>query len=118
MARFEARTSDEVGRVLVRLAGECDLAVARELDDTLLAAVGRAPVVVVDVAGLDFLDSSGLHGLVTAHHAARDRGGRLYVVNPTGAVAAVLDLTGVAALLSPGATAVDRPARGGRDGAP
>lgn len=118
MARFEATTSDEAGRVLVRLAGECDLAVAEQLTDTLLAAVARVPLVVVDVAALDFLDSTGLHGLVTAHHAARDRGGRLHVVNPTGAVATVLDLTGVAALLSPDGTALDQPARGGRSGAP
>jgi anti-sigma B factor antagonist len=118
MARFEATTSDEPGRVLVRLAGECDLAVAEQLTGTLLAAVARVPVVVVDVAALDFLDSSGLHGLVTAHHAARDSGGRLYVVNPTGAVATVLELTGVAALLSPGGTAVDQPVRGGRSAAP
>jgi anti-anti-sigma factor len=101
MARFEATTSDEAGRVRVTLAGECDLAVRDELTATLLAAVGRAPVVVVDLAALDFLDSSGVHGLVTAHQAARDAGSRLFVVNPSGAVATVLELTGVGALLSP-----------------
>ena len=58
-------------------------------------------MVVVDVSGLDFLDSSGVHGLITAHHAARSSGGRLFVVNPTGSVATVLDLTGVGALLRP-----------------
>jgi anti-sigma B factor antagonist len=101
MAQFEARTSDADGRVLVALVGECDLAVSDQLHEALLAAVRRAPVVVVDVAALEFLDSSGVHGLVTAHHAALAAGGRLYVVNPTGSVATVLDLTGVSALLSP-----------------
>ena len=101
MARFEARTSDEADHVKVTLAGECDLAVREELTATLLAAVQRAPVVVVDVAALDFLDSSGVHGLVTAHRAARDAGTKLFVINPNGPVAMVLELTGVAALLSP-----------------
>jgi anti-anti-sigma factor len=101
MGRFEARTSDEPGRVRVALAGECDMAVCQELTEALLAAVHRAPVVIVDVAALDFLDSSGIHGLITAHHAARETGKRLVVVNPSGAVATVLDLTGVAALLKP-----------------
>jgi anti-sigma B factor antagonist len=101
MARFEATTSDEAGRVHVALAGECDLAVRDELTAALLAAVRRAPVVVVDVGSLDFLDSSGVHSLVVAHHAAKDSGKKLFVVNPTGPVAAVLDLTGVGALLSP-----------------
>jgi anti-anti-sigma factor len=101
MARFEATTSDEAGRVRVSLAGECDLEVRDELTEALLAAVRRAPVVVVDVGGLDFLDSSGVHGLVVAHHAAQSSGRKLFVVNPTGAVATVLDLTGVGALLQP-----------------
>jgi anti-sigma B factor antagonist len=101
MARFEATTSDEAGRVRVALAGECDLEVRDELAATLLAAVHRSPVVVVDLGGLDFLDSSGVHGLVAAHRAALERGGHLYLENPTGSVAAVLDLTGLRALLSP-----------------
>ncbi len=101
MARFAATTSEEPGRVRVTLAGDCDLAVRDEMGATLLAAVGRADIVVVDLAEVDFLDSSGVHGLVAAHRAARDRGGHLYVENPTGSVAMVLELTGVGALLSP-----------------
>jgi anti-sigma B factor antagonist len=101
MARFEATTSDEAGRVRVALVGECDLAVREQLTAALLAAVHRAPVVVVDVGGLDFLDSSGVHGLVVAHRAAKESGTTLFLVNPSGSVATVLDLTGVGALLSP-----------------
>ena len=101
MVHFAARSSDEPGRIRVTLAGDCDLAVRDELSATLLAAVNRSPVVIVDLAGVEFLDSSGVHGLVLAHQAARARGGRLYLENPTGVVAAVLDLTGVATLLSP-----------------
>lgn len=101
MTRFEATTSEEAGHVRVALAGECDLAVREELTAALLAAVHRAPVVVVDVARLDFPDSSGVHSLITAHHAARDSGKRLILVNHRGSVATVLELTGVAELLRP-----------------
>ena len=103
-ARFEVTTSDEPGRVRVTLAGECDLAVSDRLTAALLSAVRQAPVVVVDLAALDFHDSSGVHSLITAHREARERGGRLEVVNPAGSVATVLDLTGVGALLSPNGT--------------
>ncbi|GIE94571.1 STAS domain-containing protein [Paractinoplanes rishiriensis] len=103
MARFSATTIEEPGGVRLALAGDCDLAVRDELSAALLAAVGRADTVIVDLAGVEFLDSTGVHGLVAAHHAARGRGGRLYVENPTGAVATVLDLTGVGNLLSPSA---------------
>lgn len=101
MAQFETKITDEGGALRVTLTGECDLAVADQLSDALLAAVRRAPLVIVDLAGLGFLDSTGVHGLVTAHHAAREHGGRLAVVNAVGPVAMVLDLTGVGALLSP-----------------
>jgi anti-sigma B factor antagonist len=101
MTGFEARTSAVPGRVVVELAGECDLAARDQLTSTLLGAVAAAPVVVVDLGALTFLDSSGVHGLVTAHRAARLDGRRLYLVNAVGMVAAVLDLTGVADLLRP-----------------
>jgi anti-sigma B factor antagonist len=101
MAEFEAATSDGSDRVVVTLAGECDLTVADELTTVLLAAVERAPVVVVDLAALSFLDSSGIHALVTAYHASRDGGGAIYAVNAAGVVAHVLELTGVGELLAP-----------------
>jgi anti-anti-sigma factor len=109
MARFAATTSDEGAGLRVSLAGDCDLAVRDELVTTLLAAVGRSTSVVVDLADVDFLDSSGIHGLVAAYRAAAERGGRVTLENPSGSVAAVLEVTGVGDLLG-GA------ARNGRDG--
>jgi anti-sigma B factor antagonist len=101
MALFEATTSAADGRVVVSLAGECDLTTREELTTVLLAAVDIAPVIVVDLTGLRFIDSSGVHGLITGHHAARRQGHRLHVVNAGGAVAGVLELTGVGELLAP-----------------
>src|SRR4051812_11996340 len=99
--RFEVGTSVESARATVALAGECDLTVRDELTSALLAAVERAPVVMVDLSALTFLDSSGVHCLVTAHHVALERGRRLYVTNAAGVVATVLDITGIGELLSP-----------------
>jgi anti-anti-sigma factor len=101
MAQFEARTAAADGRAVVSLVGECDLTAREELTTVLLAAVDSAPVTVVDLAALRFIDSSGVHGLITGHHAALRQGHRLHVVNAGGAVAHVLDMTGVGALLAP-----------------
>ena len=101
MALFEAQTSAEDGRAVVSLAGECDLTVRDELTAALLAAVDSAQVTVVDLAGLRFIDSSGVHGLVTGHHAAQRQGRRLHVVNAAGSVAQVLEMTGIDHLLAP-----------------
>jgi anti-sigma B factor antagonist len=101
MGQFEAKRSDESGAAVVALAGECDLSVRDDMAGVLMSTVAEAPVVVVDLAGLTFLDSSGIHALVMAHQAALRQGGRLYAVRAGGAVADLLDLTGVADLLRP-----------------
>ncbi|WP_433044796.1 STAS domain-containing protein [Dactylosporangium sp. CS-033363] len=101
MARFEAVTAVDGRRAAVTLSGECDLAAREECMAVLMGAVDTAPVVVVDLGGVTFLDSSGVHALVTAYRAAQDRGGRLSVVGAAGMVAHVLDITGVGGLLSP-----------------
>ena len=99
MASFDARVVAGPGRITVMLAGDCDLTVRDQLTAVLLDAVNRAKAVFVDVAGVGFFDSTGVHALVTAHRAARDRNGRLYVINAGGLVAALLQLTGLDALL-------------------
>ena len=100
-ARFDARTSVGIDRVVVALSGECDLAGREELTSVLLTAVASANVVLVDMASVTLLDSSGLHSLVVAYHAAKGSGGRLYVINAGLAAATVLDVSGVGGLLSP-----------------
>jgi anti-sigma B factor antagonist len=100
MPQFEAKTSVESDGVVVAVTGECDLSVRDEFTSVLLAAVRDAPVVVVDLREVTFLDSSGLHALVTAYHAAGERGSHFYLTNPTGVVADVLEVTGVGELMS------------------
>lgn len=103
MPNFEAKTLHGQYPV-VSLSGECDLATCAELADALASALAGAvaepPVVVVDLGGLVFIDSSGVHQLVMAHHAARERNGHVYVRNACGSVATVLELTGVGELLA------------------
>ena len=106
---FGARTSGGPARTVVTLDGECDLAVRDELTAALLDAVAGAQVVVVDLAEVTFIDSTGVHSLVTAHHAALAAGGRVHVRNAVGPVATVLDLTGVGVLLA-------EPSEGGEPG--
>jgi anti-sigma B factor antagonist len=99
MVSFEARSAAGQDEIIVTLSGNCDLNARDRLTTVLLDAVSRSPAVFVDVSGVGFLDSTGVHALVTAHHAAQARDGRLYVVNAGGPVAAVLGLTGLDALL-------------------
>ena len=101
MAQFETSMSVENGSTVVALTGECDLAARDALTSALASAIADAETVIVDLTGLRFLDSSGVHCLITGHHTAQRRGRRRYVVNGHGAVAQLLDLTGVGELLRP-----------------
>jgi anti-anti-sigma factor len=116
MPQFEAMTSSDAGRVVVSLVGECDMTVRDELAAALLAGVEQAPHVVANLGGVTFLDSTGVHALVTAYHAARDRGGVFYAVGAHGIVAEILDLTGVSELLRPPVDGSGDPATGHIDG--
>jgi len=99
MKAFEARTLAEPAQAVVVLSGDCDLSARDRMTALLLAAVDDAPVVAVDLAGVTFMDSSGLHALITAHQSAQRRGRQLYVRGATGVVGALLELTGLAGVL-------------------
>ena len=101
MTGFELTTTSNADQTVVSVAGECDLSTREQFSSTLLAAVDEAPVVLVDLLDLRFIDSTGLHAIVLAHQAAQRQGRHLYLVNAGGAVARVLELTGVGALLQP-----------------
>jgi len=107
MPDFEAQTSHDAGTLVVTLAGDCDLRSRDAMTTTLITAVRSSRKVTVDLAAVRFLDSSGLHALVAAHHTAQERAGTLYVVNATGTVATVLKITGILELLRDPATMVE-----------
>ncbi len=92
------RLSSEVdGQVRLQLIGEIDMQVAdlvaSWLRESLDAHPGRD--LVVDLAGLSFLDSSGIRCLVDAHREHADRGLRMTVAGAHGVVLTVLQVTGV-----------------------
>lgn len=51
--------------------------------------------VVIDMADVEFVDSSGLRVLIEAHQAAEARGGSVTLANPSGAVVRLLQISGV-----------------------
>ena len=84
------RLERQPGRLLV--FGELDLSTAPELDRALSAEDAD---IVIDLRGVEFIDSSGIHALLDARRARP----RLRVENPTPATRRVLDLAGVTQLL-------------------
>lgn len=95
-------TRRDGGVAVLAISGAMDLDAVDHLDDVIGEAVSAAGTteVVVDLASVDFLDSSGIAILLKGRRAA-DAGGVAYrVTGASGMVRQVLDLTGVWAHLS------------------
>lgn len=85
------------GVLLVRVAGEIDLAVVGGLESAITGAVTADGVVrvVVDLGGVTFCDSSGIAAFDRAYFAAGRRGVGFELIAVQPAVRRVLELTGV-----------------------
>lgn len=65
-------TRRDADAVVVVLAGELDLAVAKKVRAALGQAMGDPrPRLIVDLSGLTFIDSSGLHIILDAYRRCR-----------------------------------------------
>jgi anti-sigma B factor antagonist len=89
--------SPESGSIaVVAVTGEVDLATVPELRRRLDEAIsGPRREVVVDMAGVEFIDASGVGALVGAARDAAEAGVRFRVHAPSPAVERILSLTHV-----------------------
>jgi anti-sigma B factor antagonist len=94
MTALELTTSERAGGAHVALSGELDIATAPKLEEEVrrLESQGRG-LVVIDLRGLEFMDSSGLRALLAADTRARERGARLVIVRGDERIQRVLRIT-------------------------
>jgi anti-sigma B factor antagonist len=86
-------TRDCDGHVVVALRGELDMADAAAVAAALTLVVAREPEIIVDLAGLEFIDCSGVAALVRGRKLALLAGGELRLAAPRPRVLLVLSLT-------------------------
>jgi anti-anti-sigma factor len=79
---FSISISDRDGRAVVVIRGELDLATAPELDAAIQERLDRGQDVVVDLRELQFMDSTGLRVLVSAHARVEGTEQRFLIVRP------------------------------------
>jgi anti-anti-sigma factor len=82
------------GALLVMASGELDLAAAPRLATVLSMATASAePAVVLDLAAVDFIDSTALGAIMHASTEAEAAGKRMLVVAVDGPVRRLLEIT-------------------------
>lgn len=90
-------SSDDVGKVIFRLEGELDLLAAPEFKERLANALASAPALVIDMQGLEFVDSAGMGLLCSALKRMQSVGKDCQFVNAHGQPLKLLQISGLAA---------------------
>jgi anti-sigma B factor antagonist len=85
---------------LVRVTGEIDLSTVAVLRRELDAALGEDATVLLDLSGVTFIDSSGLHLLIEASQSSEAGDRADFVVRPSEIVQRLIELSGTADLLT------------------
>lgn len=92
--RIDLRTAAD--RIVISLHGELDLLGAPRLQQRIEQAdVDSRGVLVLDLQGLQFVDSAGLRVILAAHEAARRRGHEFALTKGSEQVRRLLSIAGV-----------------------
>jgi stage II sporulation protein AA (anti-sigma F factor antagonist) len=94
-SHLSVRRSTVDGVRVVALHGELDHAARAELGDVLHPPGAESPRTVADLAGVTFMDSSGINILIAAHRAAAESEGWLRITGARPSVLRVLQLVGL-----------------------
>ena len=81
-------------RAIVRLWGDVDASLRDQASLAMVALVNRGGPYVVDVAGVTFLDSSGIAFVLQVHRMATDQGSTAVLRDPPALVLELLELIG------------------------
>ncbi|MDX2592974.1 MULTISPECIES: STAS domain-containing protein [Streptomyces] len=93
---------------VLTVAGDLDLHTAPTLRARALTVVTRdVPHLVMDLTGVDHVDSTGLSTLITLLHATREAGGSLRLAQIPGRLMRMVTLTGISHLLPVYTTVAD-----------
>ena len=100
-ATLELSVSAEGGETVVAASGELDVTTAPELRERLTALIGAgSTTILLDLAGVTFVDSTALSVLVAALKRLRQADGDLQLSSPLPSVRRVFEITGLTRLFT------------------
>lgn len=101
MAEFVTGTT--AGRRTLAVSGEVDIAsVDRFLSEARACLDEDGPVCEIDLAGVTFMDSSGLGALVRIRAATQERGKRVVLTNVPASIERLFAVTGLTGIFGTG----------------
>ena len=93
---IDIKSENQGDTIIYRLRGSLDLATSPSVRAALMeAATEGKHDIIVDLTHLEFLDSTGLGALIGAHRRALEHGGAVRLAVGEGAIARLLNITGL-----------------------
>jgi anti-sigma B factor antagonist len=93
---FQVTVTERDDGAVVAVAGELDVATAPELREALYRVIEQQPsLIVVDLAEMDFIDSTGLGVLVGALKRVKEQAGALELRSLSPSAKRVFEITGL-----------------------
>jgi len=94
MSPLEITTEKRDGQTHMALVGELDIASAPRFEEGLASVEADTPgVLVLDLRGVEFIDSTGLRAVIAADERARSAGRRFVIIRGPAAVERVFSVT-------------------------
>ena len=101
MITFDTTVLGE-GATVIEAQGRLDMVAAPQLKALVQSAVRSAQVpIVVELSGVQFMDSTGLGALISGLRTTREAGSDLRIAGATAQVLAVLELTKINRVIRP-----------------
>jgi anti-anti-sigma factor len=94
------RTSVEGSTATVAAVGEIDLSTVDELRSAVTATTDGVDTLLLDLTGVEFIDSAGLGGLLELRSTLRARAVTLQINAGDGPVRQAMEITGLSELLA------------------
>jgi anti-sigma B factor antagonist len=92
---FECDVRETADQAVVRLSGELDIATTPEVEEVLRRVAAAKREVVLDLSGLDFMDSTGLRMTIELNALARQDGCHFIIVRGNDQVHRIFEMSGV-----------------------
>ena len=101
MINFDTTVVDG-GATVIEATGRLDMVAAPQLKALVQSAVGEAKTpVVVELSGVQFMDSTGLGALISGLRTTRQAGSDLRIAGATAQVLSVLTMTRIDRIIQP-----------------
>jgi anti-sigma B factor antagonist len=98
---LEREVSGDGSSVRLRLGGEVDLSTAHLVEDALSPALDlRCTRLIMDMADVEFIDSSGLRVLVVTRNALDERGAEMVIAGVNDHLRRVFEVSGLSSVFT------------------